>query len=424
MRTNSLKPEIQICIIVMAFALCILGCDSMTISDNALPPAPPNLSASMSTDQPVSLKRAEVKSYIEEIVTQLASVPEAANSMLLKELQVGPVRLNKVAGFENFNAHVLIEEAGSKHEVVLSLFSGSSVSDPSSSLYFAIDPDRFVEPGGELIAYKNPGLTSNEVEQTVLKGLTAQTAVSFPLVFVDIQEIIDPDQHVAILNELIRNSKIYQENGIMEVPCEDPECGGGGGGGGGGSIIPGYYLVLTGIQLKWDHDTGDDECEFYIREGSNGTVRLLASHRFTGGYWTDAAGRNVRYPDLNNTGDSDFGIDIALWPLSDQTPVSIVGIEDDLNGSKHDSYEIYQTLPDGSTTRQATMYNEYRRPENQIFTNVPRIFAVYKIPWPMDQDDIWQNSHFANFTLSNTPETETWHELQDFKIRVKKAYIF
>lgn len=174
--------------------------------------------------------------------------------------------------------------------------------------------------------------------------------------------------------------------------------------------------------MKYDHDAGDDECEFYIREGYDGTVRLLANHRFTGGFWIDASGRSVRYPDLNNAGDSDFSLDIALWPLSDQVPVSIVGIEDDLNGSKHDSYEIYQRLPDGSTIRQATMFNEYRRPENQIFRNISRLFAVYEIPWPMDQDDIWQDSHFANFTLSNTSETDVLIELPDFIIRVKKAW--
>lgn len=231
MKTNGLKSAIPDIAVVVAFVVYLTGCDFTTTSNVTVPSWETTAKTFAKSSQPLPLKRLEVRNYLGTIVTRLTNLPEAANAALLNQLQKGPVSLNKVSGLENANSQVVVDETGNKYEVVLSLFKGSTFSDPPGPPYFAVDPDRFVEPGNNnLMAYKNPRLGSG-ITVITLEGLTAKTTVPYPLVFVDIQESIAPERHLAILNELIRGSKIYKEYGIMEVPCED--CGGGGGGGGG-----------------------------------------------------------------------------------------------------------------------------------------------------------------------------------------------
>lgn len=231
----------------------------------------------------------------------------------------------------------------------------------------------------------------------------------YPLVFVDIESVWTSEDADRVWNEW-RSLRLIDDEG-----------GGGGGGGSGSGITPGWYLVLTYIKLTWDMDSGDDECELYIREGLTGSVHSQTGLIFSGDQRRDASGRYVWFPNLNNTGDEYGGLHIALARLSDSSPISIVGIEDDWNMGVHDGTDFW-TDAFGVKHREVTMYHEYRRDQTAVFINVPRDFIVTNYVL-FDQDDIWQNSHFANFTLSNTPTESTPFQLNDFVVHLRKEYI-
>ena len=148
--------------------------------------------------------------------------------------------------------------------------------------------------------------------------------------------------------------------------------------------------------MKYDLDGGNDECELYIREddvlmNSPGEyTQAYTNLRFDGGNHYDNAGRLRRMADMNNNGNEDTGMDVALWPLTDTRPVSFVGIEDDDGPGQYES----------SASNPRTMFEEYRRTTNTVVSNISRGFTKASgSVW--DSDDIWDRSHCAYFTASN-----------------------
>lgn len=250
----------------------------------------------------------------------------------------------------------------------------------------------------------------------LIENLSPRSTIDYALVFVDIERMVDKKESVAIWNDLIKDSKIFNDLKPGEVPfavCAD--CEGGGGGGGGGGTQPKPWLILKYIKLKY---AGDDECEIYIREDTGfnipgAVVKGCTGHRLSGDVRYDAAGRSRWYPNLNNAGD-EGATDIALWQLSDTYPVSFVGIEDDDDEGQHDCAGCGDPI--------VSMFWEYRRDVGGYYSNTNRQFDVVDgIHFWADSDDIWRTSHFANFTASNMVEDQLMTlELNDFKVIVTK----
>jgi len=405
-----MKTHSKLFLITLIFILgLIAGCDKDDNIANQLP---------VQDQQAKILKMAQVREYMESIVKDLARTPQVMSDRQLLDYK-GPLMLNQLKSFENVNPYLVVSETAEKYKIVISRFRGSETKGP---VLFSLDPDRFFANSKSLTAYKqvieDQSLQKRELQEEKVEGLNPRSKVEFNLFFVDVEQIMSKERANAILDEMIKSSLIYKERGIKDVSMVCPEEGCGGGGGGAG---PKPWLVLTYIQLKYDMDSGDDECELYMREANDFSlpglsVQPTTIHIMSGDYRGDAASRYKWYPNLNNAGDSANGLDIALYPLSDTYPVSIVGIEDDDDAGKHDYYQS-----DGNP-KTVLMNHEFRRDQNQIYSSVNRTFSRGDDVYFFDADDIWCDSHFANFTASNMTEgQEITVELGDFIVRLKKV---
>ncbi len=390
--------------LILLIGLVFGGCQDQ--SDTLMAPEPsPSLQS-----KPEFGEFQEIAGTLEEMAQYVAQNEHLLSGYLAGEMTKGPVVISDLGLKDRFPASVYDAE-GRVYEIALETFAGSKL-DSGEPLRVALDPDRFYPEASTLPAYVFDKSQNKVIVENISESEAPNKTLPFALVFVTLE-----DRTEIPWSKLITESRIFQEYQLSAPDAPVAK--------GSQSTILGSsstsYLCVTKIRLSTDKDTGlfnaSEEFEIYIREGtgSSNYYRATTSHKFDGKTRSDAAGRLVKYPDINYINTTYvMASPIALWPLSNTTPISIAPIEDDDKGGEHRNWAFPNVLF-------KTIDEDYHRPTNSSRFNVRWGFLLVGIGGAFNNnDDIYENGTFSEWTISNTPSSEVSIQLGDVQIWFKK----
>lgn len=376
--------------LILLSGLALAACQKD--GDFMLDPNAPSSAASPAT------KTSNLEGDLQEIAQYLAQNEGALAARFNGDMKRAPVALANLRLQKHFPAR--LESDGRIYEVEVEAFRGSSPAN-SQALRVALDPDRFYGDEAAFPAYVFDRDQKTVKVENIVKAEAKQKTLPFPLALISVQ-----DRTEMAWQEVRRNSKVFAERSLAAAESR------------GGAAK--YYLAVTKVRVHNDRDDfGFEEFELYIREGNRPEDRVqpVTTHLFNGGRRVDAAGRLVFYNDINLI-DTTYIMEspIALWPLSDSTPIAIVPIEDDCAAGEHRN----SAFPDA---QHLTMTQEYYRPGQSLRNNVNYSFSLTGRGCGFlgtNDDDIYKRGPFSGWTISNTPAHEISINLGDVQLWVTK----
>jgi hypothetical protein len=386
--------------LILLIGLVLGGCQEQ--SDNLMAPEP----SPSSPAKPEFGEFQALQGTLEEIAQHVAENEQLLSGYLAGEMTKAPVVISDLGLKDRFPASVHDQE-GRLYEIALETFAGSKL-DSGEPLRVALDPDRFYAEDAAFPAFVFDKSRSQIMVENISRSDAAKT-LSYRLVFVTLE-----DRTEIAWSKLITESRIFQEYQLSAPDAPVAK--------GSQSTILGSsstsYLCVTKIRLNTDKDDfSAEEFELFIREGtgSSNYYRATTSHKFDGKTRSDAAGRLVKYPDINYINTTYvMASPIALWPLSNTTPISIAPIEDDYVGGEHRNWAYPNVLF-------KTIDEDYHRPTNSSRFNVRWGFRLVGVGGSFNNnDDIYENGTFSEWTISNTPSSEVSIQLGDVQIWFKK----
>ncbi len=347
-------------------------------------------------------KTANLEATLQELAQQLAQEPSWLNARLFEEMKRAPVPIARLPIAAANAAPSRLESEGRIYDVTVEACLNSKFGS-AEPLRVAVDPERFCADEAAAPAYFLDRNQSRVMSERIDKAAAEQKGLTFPLVLVTLQ-----DRTETSFQEMSAGSKIFRE---AQTSLSQSS----------GSFAA-DYLAITKLRLHTAHDGGGlsglEEFELYVKEGNGPTDYVLpvTIHVFNGVRRLDAAGRRVLYPDINLI-DTTYVFEqpIALWPLSNATPISIVPLEDDCIAGQ-DRNAVYPN------PYMKTYTQEYHRPSNSMLSG--RIQG-YDLAGPKtclfsSNDDTYDRGTFSDWTASSTPEQEISIDLGDLQIWVKK----
>lgn len=346
-------------------------------------------------------KTADLEGTLQEIAQSLAQEPAWLNARLANEMQRDPVSISRL----RIQAPSRLESAGRVYDVTVEAVKNAKLTS-TEPVRVAPDPERFYADESSFTAYVFDHAQNRVVLERIEKSAVLNQAVAYPLVLVTLQ-----DRTEISFQEMSAGSKIFQEHvttlakGSVMATAN--------------SVAP-FYLAITKIRLHRAHDDVDfEEFELYVKEGNSSESQFLPTtiHKFDGVRRLDAAGRMVHYPDVNVTETTYvFKQPIALWPLSNTTPISIAPLEDDCSAGQHKNL-VYPN------PYIKTYAEEYHRATNSMRYGERhgyRLAGFMNCGIFGSNDDTYDRGTFSDWTASNTPEQEISIDLGDLQIWVKK----
>ncbi len=391
--------------LILLIGLVFGGCQEQ--SNNPIAPEP----SSSSPSKPEFGEFQAIHGTLEEIAQYVAQNEHLLSGYLAGEMTKGPMVISNVGLKNQFPANVYDAE-GRVYEIALETFAGSKL-DSGEPLRVALDPDRFYPEASTLPAFVFDKSQNKIIVENISESEAASKTLPFALVFVTLE-----DRTEISWSKIIKDSRIFQEY-QLSAPSDAPVAKGNASATMSSSSTS--YLCVTKVRLFTDKDTGpfgaSEEFEIYIREGTGSANYYLptTSHKFDGTTRSDAAGRLVKYPDINLINTTYvMASPIALWPLSNTTPISIAPIEDDYKGGEHRNWAY-------PNVHFKTIDEDYHRPTNSSRFNVRWGFLLVGTGGSFNNnDDIYENGTFSEWTINNTPSSEVSIQLGDVQIWFKK----
>ena len=379
----------------VGMALLLLGIACNNISDSNPVHVGPGSETLAKQTGDVDGLRPMLKDVARFLARNSARIP----SRLRNRLQSETLTLSRVMRASKFPTRVQ-DAAGRKYDIGVEFAEYSTLNE--APLRVALDPDRFYPNENTFPVFVfDPATKSVKSEElTVAVGQT----LPFPLALVTLE-----DRTETSWEDLKRRSRIYREVGLAKTGALSKVRVRGGRLANSGSTA---YLKMTEVRLYVDKDPfSKEEFEVYIREGTGfgDPVFKTTTHVFDGKQRQDAAGEYRVYPDVNRANRT-YSFGVALWPLSDLTPISVCAIEDDKDKGEHDG----GYAPSGVIT--VTFGEEYRRFNNRVFYNVDRKMEVDDDGY-IDQDDVYKKGMWSEWTYSNAPPIVEQFTLSDLRVK-------
>lgn len=392
-------------VLILLSGLALTACqkDSEFMLDPSA--APSSVAASQ------AVKTNNLEGDLVEIAEYLAQHENLLADRLNGDLRRAPTALADLRLQKHFPAR--LDSDGRIYEVEVEAFRGSSSAN-GQALRVALDPDRFYGDEAAFPAYVFDREQKTVKVENIVKAEAKQKGLPFPLALVGVQDCTE-----SAWPEVMKNSRVFKE---LERAAAATRADGGNPASHGGQAQ--HYLAVTKVRLHDDRDDfGFEEFELYIREGNGPEdhVQPVTTHMFNGGRRRDAAGRLVFYADVNLI-DTTYILEspIALWPLSDSTPIAIVPMEDDCAAGEHRN----SAFPG---TQFITMHQEYDRASQSMRNNVGYSFLLTGRGCGFlgtNDDDIYKRGPFSGWTISNTPAEEISINLGDVQLWITKLSVF
>lgn len=352
----------------------------------------------------------ELTVTLQKVAQHLAQHPEALSGRLAGDMREAPALLSELGLGESFPS-LLHNNEGEFYEIGVESFRGSILNN-GEALRVALDPDRFSGEEPSFPAYVFDRAENKIRVEQINKTEALTNGLPFPLALVTLE-----DRREASWSEIKATSAIFREYNLVDENA-DFQPGGSSPNAGVSEI---YYLYVTKIQLLVAKDDFSmEEFELYVGE-ANAPYVAQTTHKFDGSTRPDASGRPVYYPDVNLINTTYImPVPIALWPLSNTTPISIAPIEDDCIAGEHRNWEYPNTLS-------KMMEQSYHRPTHTILSNMWRQFALTgegcTVIFFTDNDDIYEKGDSREWTLANTPNNEFLVDLGHLQIWFTKSAI-
>lgn len=351
--------------------------------------------------------RKELTTTLEAIARHLAQHPEALSGRLAGDMREAPAMLSQLGLAESFPALVHNNE-GEFYEIAVETFRRSTLNN-GEALRVALDPDRFSGEEPSFPAYVFDPVKNETRVENIIKAEALENGLPFPLALVTLE-----DRREASWPEIKRASAIFREYDLHADKNADLKQRG-------SSLNPEMsgiqYLYVSKIRVNFKKDDfSAEEFELYVAEG-NASYLAHTTHKFDGSTRLDASGSMVYYPDIN-WADTLYVMPtpIALWPLSNTTPISIAPIDDDCIAGEQRNRAYPNLLT-------KMMQQSYHRPTNTILTNVSHQSALMGegcIFIFQNNDDVYKKGDSREWTIGNTPAQEFMVDLGHVQLWFEK----
>ncbi|RKY52318.1 MAG: hypothetical protein DRP92_05770 [Candidatus Neomarinimicrobiota bacterium] len=175
------------------------------------------------------------------------------------------------------------------------------------------------------------------------------------------------------------------------------------------SVHKGTYLVLTGIFLKEDHESGSPEVELYVQGNFSSLVyNKETNFKFDGGDHIDAAGYERAFPDVNKTGIWYPCSNIAICRLTDDFEQKIIYVEDDKYPGRFAHDDNDSGIYDDYVRKVDILKGYYLLGYSPYFSGYEGVESYMLISHnnPDNNDDVDQRSEVSHILKSTVPTTE------------------
>ncbi len=357
--------------IILVTGLALAGCQN---DPNVL--VNPRSKSQASADSKFQ-KTDNLEVTLQEVAQVLAQQPEWLNARLASEMKVNPVALSTL----RLQAPSQLENEGRVYEVTLEAAKNAKLAG-TAPVRVAPDPERFYAEESSFTAYVFDRAQNRVVTERIEKSAVLNQTLAYPLVLVTLQ-----DRTEISFQDMSASSKIFQEHVATlakGVATENAN-----------SVAP-FYLAITKVRLHRAHDNIEfEEFELYVQEGNGPADQVLPTtiHKFDGTRRKDAAGRTVYYADVNLIDTTYvFESPIALWPLSNTIPLTIVPLEDDCIAGEDRNW-VYPN------PYLKTMVQEYHRPTNAMRFNTRFGYLLTGVGCSFgNNDDTYDRGTFSDWT--------------------------
>lgn len=338
---------------------------------------------------------AELRTHFEALTLKMAQqAPQviekmlASDKMLEAKLEVGFDELDLNSDF----ARNFLSPEGLLLRTTLERAKPSKINPKSknASIIFAPDPDRFQPEEQEhtCVGWLVQNGEAQSVEFT--KEEYEANFSNIPLYMVGFQEVREP----AAAKSSIPSSKIQSSSPYASC----------------------FQIKIIKNSEGWtNHET-----EVYLKIPDELAYQGETIHKFDGTSRTDSSGRNVYYPDINDTGTWYNVVDeVALFALDSQNR-GWVAIEDDYGTG----YHIRKENPGGCQNGlpcTVVFSTDVQFADGSAVWDVSREYFFILNTGINNQDDLWDSGAYENFTSSwSHSGPYDWYELVHNGFRMKR----